>query len=577
MNQVLEYIHMHIGQSAVFLVLLVGIAVMWNLYCTEKRRASRLEKEIRQERSFYNAFSEEEGEFFLYLRKEDLEVQYVSPNFEKMTGYPQEAAKADPEILKKIFDRNTQRSIRKQIDRWDGSKEFHTEALYHRQGIQEQRCMEIHITSELQNGCYLAAFHDITEEYERRRNMEKELWTAQKESQSKTNFLSQMSHEIRTPMNGILGMLSLMRTHLGDASASEGYLNRTEELSKFLLTLINDILDISRIESGKMELEETSFDLVQLADKLDAMFRSTAESKGINWKIKMQDLDVRYVIGDEMRLSQVIINFISNANKFTPAGGTVEVTFRQMDKLSGDLHLMIRVRDTGKGIKEDFIDKIFRPFEQEDASTAHNYGGSGLGMAIADSIIKLMNGEILVESEEGRGTEFTVYLTLPIDQEREAHKEQLLEEAKISEAQAKAVEAFTIRGLNILLAEDNDINAEIAIEILQMDGAKVIRAVNGVEAVQIFTDSAPGSIDVILMDIQMPHMNGYEATKVIRRLSGARGKIPIIAMTANAFEEDRRKALESGMNAHIAKPFSMDTLLTGLDTALNQKDTARHT
>ena len=560
MNQVLEYIHMHTGQSIVFLVLLVGIAVMWNLYCAEKRRASRLEKEIRQERSFYNAFSEEEGEFFLYLRKEDLAVQYVSPNFEKMTGYPQEAVKADPGILKKLFDRNTQRSIQKQMDQWDGGEEFHTEALYHRKGIQKQQCMEIHIASKLQGDCYLAAFHDITEEYERRRNMEEELWTAQKASQSKTNFLSQMSHEIRTPMNGILGMLSLMRTHLGDVSASEGYLNRTEELSRFLLTLINDILDISRIESGKMELEQTTFDLVQLADKLDAMFRSTAEEKGIHWNIRMQDLDVRYVIGDEMRLSQVIINFISNANKFTPAGGTVELTFRQMDKLGDDLHLMIRVRDTGKGIKEDFIDKIFRPFEQEDASTAHNYGGSGLGMAIADSIIKLMNGEILVESEEGKGTEFTVYLTLPIDQEREAHKEQILEEQRISAEQEKAVEAFTIRGLNILLAEDNDINAEIAMEILQMDGAQVIRAVNGVEAVQIFTDSAPGSIDVILMDIQMPEMDGWEATRAIRRLNRPDADLPIFAMSANAFVEDQRMSREAGMDGHINKPVDFEEL-----------------
>ena len=171
---------------------------------------------------------------------------------------------------------------------------------------------------------------------------------------------------------------------------------------------------MSRIESGKMELEEVPFDLFAVAEKLDSMFRSTTEAKNLKWDVRMQDFDVCRVVGDELRLTQVIINFISNAVKFTPPGGSVIVTFRQMHKIEGKIHLMIRVRDTGKGIKSDFISKIFRPFEQEDASTAHHYGGSGLGMAIADNIVRLMNGEIIVESEEGKGTEFVVYIAIPI-------------------------------------------------------------------------------------------------------------------------------------------------------------------
>lgn len=258
-------------------------------------------------------------------------------------------------------------------------------------------------------------------------------------------------------MNGILGMLSLAKVHVNDPKQTSYYLERAESLSQFLLTLINDILDMSRIESGKMELEQIPFDLYGVAEKLDSMFRSTTEAKQLQWDVQMQDFDVCRVIGDELRLTQVIINFISNAVKFTPPGGAVTVTFRQMHKIDGKLHLMIRVRDTGKGIKSDFISRIFRPFEQEDASTAHHYGGSGLGMAIADNIVKLMQGEIIVESEEGKGTEFVVYVSLPIAEGDQIVPESWREEKITEDVQErkKIIDDFTLDGVHILLAEDN--------------------------------------------------------------------------------------------------------------------------
>lgn len=228
--------------------------------------------------------------------------------------------------------------------------------------------------------------------------------------------------------------------------------------------------------------------------------------------------------------------------------------FRQMDRVGNDLHFMIRVKDTGKGIREDFISKIFRPFEQEDASTAHNYGGSGLGMAIADSMVKLMNGQILVESEEGKGTEFSVYLSLPIAEKQEGNVTAGLTESADDLAMAQALANFTLKGIRILLAEDNDINAEIAMEILAMEGAVLTRACDGNEAVKLFEESRPYTYDVILMDIQMPGMDGWEATRVIRKMKREDADLPILAMSANAFLEDRRKSEESGMNAHINKP-----------------------
>ena len=560
MEKLVTYIN---NNRFLFLLLLAAIvmaAVFWNLYRREKKRSDRAEAAVSGERKFYRLFSGVKADAYFVLRKKDLLLSYISPNFETLTGISPEYFYSDIMSIKKLFSHSAFRKLEEQRKNWDKSEVFSTETEYHKAGDKAKRFGKIIVDPLQDEEYYLVIFSDITEEYKVRKEMEQNLDTAYRESQSKTDFLSKMSHEIRTPMNGILGMLSLMQAHIADRQEMEKYLNKTEELSQFLLTLINDILDMSRIESGKMKLEEVPFDLYALADKLDTMFRSTAEDKGIHWEVKMQDFDVSKVIGDEMRLSQVIVNFISNANKFTEPGGTVSVTFRQMNKLNGKLHLMIRVRDTGKGIKEDFISKIFRPFEQEDASTAHNYGGSGLGMAIADSMVRLMNGEILVDSEEGKGTEFTVYLALPIAEEH-IEKAVSAQETTVDEEEIrKAVDAFTLQGLRILLAEDNDINAEIAMEILAMEGAILTRACDGKEALEKFASSAEHAYDVILMDIQMPEMDGWEATEAIRKLNRADADIPIFAMSANAFVEDRRHSMEVGMNGHINKPVDYEEL-----------------
>ena len=555
MRTILEYTENNLIYMIVLWGVMILAAVFWNLYRREKKAARKAREELRGGKKFYSSFENNRKTAYVFVSEKNRKVLYATPNLELVTGIRPDDLKTDTELMTGLIVRKEAREIAKQLNAWNKEQEFSSEVNYHRSGEKELRRGQIQILYCEKDGGYILS--DITEEYEKRQEMERELITAQKESQSKTDFLSQMSHEIRTPMNGILGMLSLLKTHLNQPAAAEEYLAKTENLSHFLLTLINDILDMSRIESGKVQLEEIPFSLEQLVDKLDSMFRSTAEAKGINWKIEMQDFDVKYVIGDEMRLSQVIINFISNANKFTPPGGTVEVLFRQMDRIGNDLHFMIRVSDTGKGIKEDFLSKIFRPFEQEDASTAHNYGGSGLGMAIADSMVRLMNGQILVESEEGKGTEFSVYLSLPIAEVQEQNEGTEITEAE-DPAKTRAIEAFTLKGVRILLAEDNDINAEIAMEILAMEGAVLTRACDGAEVVKMFKESRPYTFDVILMDIQMPKMDGWEATRVIRKMKREDSDLPILAMSANAFLEDRRKSLESGMNGHISKPVDYD-------------------
>lgn len=570
MSAILGYIGRHI--ILLFFLLMASVFAVFclGLYLRERRRVRKIEASVEGERRFYQSFAVNKQEFFFLIRKSDLRILYISPNFQEMTGIDAELACADIEIFRNMVTPKTARHIIKQLKEWDREKELKLEFDYRAADRENISHGCVSIQPQTTDECYLVIFGDITEDYQVRMEMREQLEQAYQASQAKTDFLSKMSHEIRTPMNGILGMLSLAKVHVKEPQQTNYYLDRAESLSQFLLTLINDILDMSRIESGKMELEEMAFDLFQVAEKLDSMFRSTTEAKNLHWDVQMQDFDVRRVVGDELRLTQVIINFISNAVKFTPPGGAVTVTFRQMHKIDNHLHLMIRVRDTGKGIKSDFISRIFRPFEQEDASTAHHYGGSGLGMAIADNIVKLMDGEIIVESEEGRGTEFVVYICLPIAEGDQSIPESwsVVPPVEKTEEREKAIEEFTLDGLHLLLAEDNDINAEIAMEIMEMEGAVLKRACDGLEAVRMFQESAVHEYDAILMDIQMPNMTGWEAAMEIRKLERPDADIPIFAMSANAFVEDKRHSVEVGMNGHISKPVDYDELRQKLGEAL---------
>ncbi|MEZ3486466.1 MAG: response regulator [Lachnospiraceae bacterium] len=583
MGMILEYMDYHLlPLSLLFAAILFSVCCL-GLYLRERSRAGRIEALAAGERKFFKSFAVNRRDFFLLIRRSDLKVLYISPNFQEMTGIEAELVCADIEVLKSLVSPKTARNILEQLGNWDGEQELRLEFDYQMAGEAAGENREesgdrhglVTLQSDESSACYLVVFCDNTEDYQVRTAMKAELKQAYQESQAKTDFLSKMSHEIRTPMNGILGMLSLARSHVKEPEQTDYYLNRAESLSQFLLTLINDILDMSRIESGKMELEAVPFDLFKVAEKLDSMFRNTTEAKNIQWEIEMQDFDVSRVVGDELRLTQVIINFISNAVKFTPAGGSVTVTFRQMHKIEGKMHLMIRVRDTGKGIKADFISRIFRPFEQEDASTAHHYGGSGLGMAIADNIVRLMDGQIIVESEEGKGTEFVVYISLPIA-EGEQFVPETWNEGCPREAAGdlrKAIEEFTLEGVRLLLAEDNDVNAEIAIEIMEMEGAVLERACDGLEAVRMFEESPEHGYGAILMDIQMPNMNGWEAAAQIRKSSRPDADIPIFAMSANAFVEDKRHSIEIGMNGHISKPVDYDEVRELVGEALLGRST----
>lgn len=369
-------------------------------------------------------------------------------------------------------------------------------------------------------------------------------------SRAKSDFLSRMSHEIRTPMNAIIGMTEIALQKKQGPEETDNYLRKIESSSKYLLSLINDILDMSKIESGKMKLETGDFSLKEMLEGIDSMIRPQAESRQLKFA-RDTELIQEWVRGDSLHLNQVLINLLGNALKFTPKDGTVTLTVRQK-KLGNYISCYFAVRDTGIGIRKEDMNRIFNSFEQAKDLEGRQYGGTGLGLTISSRFIRMMGGEIEVRSEVGKGSEFYFTLTLqPGEESGENRKEGEMTENEIS-----------FDGKRILLVEDNELNMEISQTILAMHGAVVETASNGKEGVDAFLSHEPGYYSLILMDVCMPVMDGLEATRAIRRAGrGDSASVPIIAMSANAFDEDMKKSIESGMNGHLAKPIDVPEFL----------------
>ncbi len=399
----------------------------------------------------------------------------------------------------------------------------------------------------------------LAEERQRKEELEEALIQAKQANLAKSDFLSSMSHDIRTPMNAIMGMTALAVAHIDDRDRLENYLEKISFSSKHLLSLINDILDMSKIERGKIVLNCANIVLTEIIEQLTSMLASQAEAAGLELEVHAEKLCHINFYGDALRINQILINILGNAIKFTPEGGRVGFQVEEIPPKEQENHVRYRftVSDTGIGMKADFLSYIFEPFTRS-GNTAY-VEGTGLGLSITKGLVDLMQGEIAVSSREGKGTTFQVELEFEAVHALETNTGEP-EAACLETPGGKALD-----GCCFLVAEDNAINSEILCELLQMYGADSIVKTDGRQAVQAFQASVPGTYNAILMDIQMPVMNGYEAARAIRMADRAdAATIPIIAMTANAFAEDIQSALAAGMNAHVAKPIDMKTLLVTL-------------
>lgn len=511
---------------------------------------------------FLQEWKRQSEEVCILLRRRDRMPVYTVGNLREVLGVTLTRLREDAASLLAGLDDETERKQRwKTYLDWDGAKPLVAEMA-----MQNGRWVRF-IAHRSRNDNYDLIFgRDITHEHQRLEDDKTKLMQVEEASQSKTTFLSRMSHEIRTPMNGIIGMLALAEGKMQKQDPAMQYLDKANELSAHLLSLINDILDMSRIEAGKVELENKPFSLRAMGDKLYDMFAKTLDARGIRYAVNFEGVTVDWLLGDELRLSQIMINFLSNAVKFTEQGEIV-VTIRQMMLREGNVDLLLRVHDTGQGMDPNFVYRIFRPFEQESIETGKKYGGTGLGMAITDQLVHLMGGQILVESLPGKGSDFTVYLTLP-----QAEADEQASVTGRAEDQNQYEDAF--QDCRILMAEDNDINAMIAVELLEGMGAKVDVAQNGQLALEAFQAKPEHYYDFILMDVQMPVLDGRAATRALRALDRSDAtEIPIFALSADAFIEDERLSMESGMNGHYSKPIDFIALRRNVGAYLRRKET----
>lgn len=539
------------------LVVLLGGAI-WAYRIVSNKNSQLYEREL-----IFSLIAKNADECYILYNLDEYRVKYASPNVERIIGVTRGELDASIYALKNCFENeadwdrcNIMRSLAvgeiKRFEQTLRSPITKEKSLY---------AVEMYRLDGDHSADVILTIADRRREQAIRTEIEEALALARDANQSKSAFLSNMSHDIRTPMNAIIGFTTLLSKNPTDALKVTGYTAKIAAASKHLLSLINDVLDMSKIEAGKLTLNLETVDIAELLQELSAMIVSQARSKDLTFDLQTELATPAAVEADRLRLSQVLLNILSNAIKYTPAGGSVTLSATSEPLNDGKLaKFTFTVTDTGIGMSADYLEHIFTPFTRESTTTTNKIQGTGLGMSITYSMVQLMSGTITVESEQGVGSTFTVTLAFPVVEQATP--------AAITDYE----EEFDITGLRLLAAEDNELNAEILGELLEDEGVACDIVENGQLAVEKFTSAAPGTYDAILMDVQMPVMNGYDATRQIRASDHPEAKtIPIIAMTANAFIEDVQDAIAAGMNEHLAKPIYINGLKQKLRLVLTEQ------
>ena len=539
---------------AVMLLLLVIIQ--------NRQKLKQKDKALLARDELFSKLSVNVDDVFLMVDANDLRVEYVSPNIEKLVGISEQQVLDDIHEIEHLIRTDESVHILDQLSTIlpGEQREWDREYIHQKTGEELWFRVVVFCTDIQGEKKYILDLSDRTKDKKINQRLEDAFHTAENANRAKTTFLNNMSHDIRTPMNAIIGFTNIAMKHEPEPEV-RGCLEKIRESSDHLLTLINDVLDISRIESGKIKFAPIGVDIVEVADTVLSIMYGFLSNRNITFHTHLAIPETRYVLADAVRIREVLVNILGNAVKFTGDGGSITFT---SDYLPGadDRHMIVRYRvtDTGVGMTKEFVKHIFDEFSQEESSARTYYKGSGLGMAISKRYVDLMDGNISVESEKGKGSTFTVELPLE------------LTEADKVQKQASPGDSTDLAGVKILMAEDNDLNAEIAMVQLEELGIHITRASDGKEALKIFASNQPGTFDIIFMDIMMPKMNGYEATKAIRALQNRPDArtIPIIAMTANAFAEDVQASLDAGMNDHLSKPIVIDEVVKTIARNLNR-------
>lgn len=563
-----EVVNSNMGQVTTVTMVVIGIiftviavSIVWLILVRSKRHIREKNIEVRYREKLLDLLTQNTNDIFILFSPKDFSAEYVSRNVEQVFGIPAEVVRKDIRALSvTLVEQETTFSMENltaipQGGTWTVEKERHNcrtqERLWFKEMLYHAPMGDTADGEDTDR--FVAVLSDRTLEKKMYVTLEETLGVAKAANEAKSNFLANMSHDIRTPMNAIVGFTTLLEREADRVESVKEYAGKISDASQHLLGLISDILDMSRIESGKTSLDHAEFSLQLLLDEICSMILPQARGRGQRFEIQNNDLRQELLVGDKMHLKQILLNLLSNALKYTGEGGWILLQVHRMEPTNRN-HERIQfvVSDNGFGMKEEFLSCIFEPFIRENRPRVKEIQGSGLGMALTKNIVDLMGGSISVKSSLGEGSTFTVELEFALAESGDRElPEEIVEEG----------EGCSVAGLHILAAEDHEINAEILTELLKLEGITCDLAGNGEEAVARFLQSEPGTYDMIFMDIQMPLMDGYEAARLIRGSSHPEaGRIPIIAMTAHAFEEDVQRVLAAGMDAHTAKPIDMEHL-----------------